>query len=136
MKKHRMKDEYMSAKDLVPLLDRSFGWLYYHSRTTDGPIRRQWGVRQRDDGSEQAIAMFNVDDALAWAAEYQRGLNVGKLYPGSLVQERLADPEDLKLIDELELYPAVQKAVREVLKHYRKAAAKVAQGSMKQEVRA
>jgi hypothetical protein len=136
MKKSRMEDEYMSAKDLVPLLDRSFGWLYYHSRTTDGPIRRLWGVRTRDDGSEQAIALFHVEDAKSWAGEFQKGQNNGKLYPGSLVQERLADPDDLRLIDELELYPKISQAIRVVLRPFRRAATRVAQSSMRQGVTA
>lgn len=116
----RQQAEYMPADELAPLLGRTKGWIYYHGRTADGPVRVTWGIRVREDKSEHSIKLFHVEDCRYLAEGYKRGVNAGKLYPGSLVQERLAEPETLRLIEAHKLHDVARKVLVEVVQPYKK----------------
>lgn len=90
--------EYLTAKELAPALGRKPAWLHYHARAADGPIRSTWGETKRKDGSAQGVKLYHVQDAAYYAKGYEVGQNRGKLYPASLIQDRIGTPAELRAI--------------------------------------
>ena len=109
------KREWLAAKDLAELLERTTHWLYYHSRAADGPIQRRWGKAKDKRGQEYNLVEFNVADAVAWAKDYVKGGRRGSLYPASVVQERIGTPAELAAIQQQQIAAFVRQCVHDTL---------------------
>lgn len=107
--------EYAAAKELAPSLGRKPAWLYYHAKSADGPIRSIWGQTKRKDGSDQGVKLFHVQDATRFSRGYEVGQNRGKLYPGSILQERIGTPDELRAITSHGLTGFIRNLVHEAI---------------------
>lgn len=110
---------YLPAKELAGIIGRNVAWIYYHSASADGPIRRTVEVVKTPKGRELTLTHFHVEDCRSYSEGYVRGVNAGKNYPRSIVQQRLASPEDLRFIETHSIHAQVSKAVEHVVENYR-----------------